>query len=441
MSACLSAAVPSGGDEAGVVILGNGAAGVAAAARLRARDGRRPITLVSGECDYHYSRPALMYVFMGHMRFADTKPYPDECWDSARIARVRGWVVRIDAARKRLHFADGRELTYDQLVLATGSRPNRFGWPGQDLPGVQGFYSLQDLALLEENLAGCRRAVIVGGGLIGIELAEMLHSRGVAVTFLVRETSYWNNIIPEEESRMIGRVIRDRGLGLVLETHLKEIVDDGTGRARAVITEFGERIECQVVGLTAGVAPNLSALDGSGIPTRRGVLVDASFRTRVPDVYAVGDCAEIVPDGGESGFVEQLWYTARAQGEVLGEILAGDARRYERGVFFNSAKFFHLEYQTYGTVPPNLPGGGSLYWESPDHEQAVRIVHAEGAVIGVNVMGVRYRHRICERWIAERRPVADVVARLSEAGFDPEFSRRHAAAAANAFRAQLAGVP
>ena len=420
-----------------VAILGNGIAGITTARELRKRRPDCRITVISGESDHPYSRPALMYVFMGHMRYEHTKPWEDGFWKKNRIDLVRAWVTRIDVERKVLELDRGAGIAWDELVIATGSRSNRFGWPGQDLAGVQGLYSLQDLELLEENVAGARRAVIVGGGLIGIELAEMLHSRGVAVTFLVREPSYWGNILPLEESQLVNDVIRREGMDLRLSTQLKEIVDDGRGRACAVITDRGERIECQLVGLTAGVSPNLELVRGCGVETARGVIVDDSFRTNVPHVHAAGDCAEIRTGAGPNR-VEQLWYTGRMHGEVLGRVLAGEEARYDRGVWFNSAKFLDLEYQTYGCVNLDVPGEKNLFWRSSDGLHAFRIVYTEESVIGFNALGIRYRHRTCERWIREKRSVEYVLANLPEANFDPEFFARHEPGMVRAWKEQLA---
>ena len=420
-----------------VAIIGNGIAGITAARELRKRQPGARITVVSGESDHHYSRPALMYVFMGHMRYEHTKPYEDSFWRKNRIELVRAWVTRIDPAKKTLELDRGSPIAWDRLVIATGSRPNRFGWPGQDLEGVQGLYSLQDLELLERNAAGARRAVIVGGGLIGIELAEMLHTRGVAVTILVRESTYWGSILPAEESELVNRVIRREGLDLRLSTQLREVVDDGKGRACAVITDRGERIDCQVVGLTAGVSPNVSVCAGSPVDVGRGVLVDRSFRTSVPDVYAAGDCAEIRMEGGKNR-IEQLWYTGRIHGEVLGRVLAGEDVAYDRGIWFNSAKFLDLEYQTYGLVRTNVPGEKSLYWQADDGLHAMRVVYTDESVVGFDTLGIRYRHRTCERWIQEKRRVEHVLENLPEANFDPEFFRRYERDMVRAWKGQLA---
>ncbi|MFO1527267.1 MAG: FAD-dependent oxidoreductase, partial [Turneriella sp.] len=169
-----------------LVIIGNGITGVSCALEVR-RQADCKITLISDEGEYFFSRPALMYVFMRQMQLKDTQPYEKSFWKKKKIELKRGTVTRIESSARLLHFSDRSTISYDRLVIATGSEPNKFGWPGQNLPGVQGFYSLQDLSSLERDVADVRHAVIVGGGLIGVEVAEMLHARGIAVTFLVRE--------------------------------------------------------------------------------------------------------------------------------------------------------------------------------------------------------------------------------------------------------------
>ncbi len=120
------------------VIVGNGVTGVSAAQRLRELQPDWKISLISGESRHHYSRPALMYIYMGHMRYEDTKPYPDDYWERMRLELVRDWVVGIDVETRHLQLHRGGAMPYDRLLLATGSKPNRFGWKGQDLEGVQG---------------------------------------------------------------------------------------------------------------------------------------------------------------------------------------------------------------------------------------------------------------------------------------------------------------
>ena len=115
------------------VIIGNGVTGITAARHLRTIEPTWRITVVSGESTHHYSRPALMYVFMGHMRYADTKPFDDGLWKRERIELVRDWVTGIDIEQRSLTMHRGGGIEYDKLLLATGSKSNKFGWPGQDL--------------------------------------------------------------------------------------------------------------------------------------------------------------------------------------------------------------------------------------------------------------------------------------------------------------------
>jgi NAD(P)H-nitrite reductase large subunit len=406
-----------------VVIIGNGVAGVTAARHVR-KLADHAIIIISAESDHFYSRTALMYIYMGHMTYEHTKPYEDGFWEKNRIGLVRGFVETIETDAKRLRLADGRTIGYDVLIVATGSKSNKFGWPGENLDGVGGLYNLGDLESMERNTKGVDRAVVVGGGLIGVETAEMLRSRNIHVTLLAREKTYFNNVLPSEEGVILGRHIREHGVDLRLETELREIVDDGAGRVAGVVTSRGEHIPCGFVALTVGVTPNIGVVKGSPIETARGVLVNEYFETNVPDVYAVGDCAEFREPQPDHPRVEQLWYTGKMHGEVVARTICGARTAYRRGVWFNSAKFFDIEYQTYGFVWPSLrEGEETLLWERPDGHACIRINYAAAGrrVLGFNLLGVRYRHAVCERWIAEGATIEHVLENLGAANFDPEF--------------------
>lgn len=296
-----------------------------------------------------------MYIYMGHMKFEHTKPYEDWFWKKNRINLVHAHVDNIDFEKKQCWLNNKERISYDKLVIASGSKPNNIGISFQKIKGAQGLYSMQDLELMEQNTKGISRAVIVGGGLIGIEMAEMLHSRGIHVTFLVMEKSYWNNVLPWEESQMITRHIRHHGIEVKLETQLFNILQDDRGRVRAVVTDQDEEIPCEFLGVTAGVSPNVDFIRNSDVDTSRGILVNEYFETSAMDVYAAGDCAEFRNPVPGQMRIEQLWYTGKMQGEVLAQNLLGNRTAYNRGIWFNSAKFLNVEYQTYGQVPAVFP--------------------------------------------------------------------------------------
>lgn len=411
---------------ADLVIIGNGVAGTTVARHVR-KHSDRDITIISSESRHFYSRPALMYLYMGHMKYENIKPYEDWFWEKNRLDLIFDYVQQIDTENKKLTLVNTADLHYNQLVLATGSRSNYFGWPGQNLQGVQGLYSLQDLELMEANTREAREAVIIGGGLIGIEMAEMLLTRGIKVTFLVRENRYWGNVLRREEGELVGRHAREHHVDLRLATELDAILGDDQGRVRAVRTKAGEEISCQFVGLTAGVHPNIDLVRDSAIAHGRGIRVNTHLETSVPDVFACGDCAEIVADGAARGRVEPLWYTGKMQAETLAQTLVGKRTEYDRGVWFNSAKFFDIEYHTYGFVAAEpRDGEETFYWEHPSGKQCMRLVYnrEDGVLIGMNSFGIRYRHRVFARWLAEKRGVDYVLTHLDEANFDPEFFKR-----------------
>ena len=401
------------------MIIGNGITGITAARFIRKLSDAQ-ITVIASETDHFYARTALMYIYMGHMRYRDTKPYEDHFWEKNRIHLERGYVTEVDTSEKVVSFGHDRTVRYDKLLLATGSKSNRFGWPGQDLPGVQGLYGMDDLALMERNTKGIDRGVVVGGGLIGVEMAEMLHARGIPVTFLVREASYMDYLLPEAESEMVNREIRRHHVDLRLSTELVSIL--GRNRVEQVNTSAGDTVPCQFVGLTAGVHPNTDLAKASGVACNRGILVNEYFETSASDVYAAGDCAEFERNGIGSRRIEQLWYTGRAHGRTVAFTLCARRTPYRRGVFFNSAKFFTIEYQTYGDVPAHpVPGIESRLVQ--EGNRLIRICYnsQSGAVTGFNAMGVRLRQDRCEAWIQAGTDVDTVVRTMRKARFDTEF--------------------
>ncbi|MCC5815438.1 MAG: FAD-dependent oxidoreductase [Leptospira sp.] len=377
------------------------------------------------------------------MRFQDTKPYEDWFWEKNRIELIHDKVLLVNPSKNVLTLEKVGLMEYDELILATGSKSNRFGWKGQDLPGVQGFYSFQDLELLEENSKNIKQAVIVGGGLIGVEVAEMLLTRNIAVTFLVREKGFWDIVLPEEESKMIGREIQDHGVKLLLEKNLKEIQSGANGLVNKVLTEDGLEIDCQMVALTVGVTPNVDFLKNTGIEVDRGVLVDSTHKTNISNIYAIGDCAQFREALPGRRPIEQVWYTGKLQAESLANVLTSDPALYKPGTWFNSAKFFTIEYQVYGDVP-NLPPENiqSFYWEDDSGKICFRLNYEKDSqkVTGIHGFGMRLRQDVCIQWIESARLVKDVIANLAESLFDPEFYKKNTKKIQNKFNESLGAL-
>ncbi len=408
-----------------VVIIGNGIAGITAARHIR-RISDKKITVISSENKYFFSRTALMYVYMGHMKWEHLEPYEDWFWEKNRIKLKEARVEKIIVPSKTLILTGGEKISFDKLILATGSVPRKLDWEGQNLQGVQGLVSKQDLELLEVNTKNCRHATIVGGGLIGIELAEMLHTRKIPVTMLIREEAFWRNVLPKQDAELISRHIESHGIKLLFDTELDSIL--GEQKAEAVRTKSGDEIKTDLVGLTIGVQPNITFLKDSEIETDTGILVDPFFQTNMENIYAIGDCAQHREPAAGRKPIEAVWYTARMMGETVAQTICGNPYKYNPGNWFNSAKFFEIEYQTYGQVSADPPSNEQhLHWQHCDGKKAVTLAFDIGSsqFLGINCFGIRMRHEVFDRWLSEDRPIEHVLKHFGEANFDPEFYERH----------------
>ncbi|MDG1332019.1 MAG: FAD/NAD(P)-binding oxidoreductase [Crocinitomicaceae bacterium] len=444
-----------------IIIIGNGISGVTAARNIRKKSDE-PITIISAESKYFFSRTALMYVYMGHMKFEHTEPYEPHFWEKNRINLKQTYVESIDTDKKTLSCSGGEELQYSKLVLATGSKPNKFGWKGQDANRVQGLYSKQDLESMEVNTEGIKSAVVVGGGLIGIEMAEMLLTRQIEVHFLVREKTFWSGVLPEQDSKFIMKHFENHhGLHMHYGEELDEIhvgeydnrkskkggsasldtdvVYESTG-AVGITTKSGQKIDCQFVGLTAGVSPNIDFIKNSKIDTNRGILVNRYLETSVEDVYAIGDCAEFTEPVPGRRPIEQVWYTGKFMGETLAHTITGNRVKYEPGYWFNSAKFFDIEYQTYGDVRSKLQEGEAEFiYQHPKEDVLLHFVFdaTSHRFIGINNFGVRLRHLVFNEWLTKEATIEEVLQDLKSANFDPEFYATYESDIVNQFNSQF----
>ena len=423
------------------LIIGNGVAGIEAAIALRRRDPQAKISLLSKEHDHFYARTSLMYILCGQLSLKDTEPYGRDLYQRMRFDRLSGQAAQV--AAREVVLSDGRRIGFDRLLIAAGSRARPAPWPGSAGPGVHAFVTLQDLARLEAEVRPGARAVVVGGGLIGVEVAEALLSRGMRVTFVIREPWYFPVALDAREAEVVAEHVRHHKVDVRLGQAVREVlrVESGpdSGKLRGVRlgaadnSGASENVPADLLVCAIGVIPDTDFLQKSPVQLgpSGGVVVDAGLRA-APDIWAAGDCAEVAWIDG-SRRPEQLWYTARDQGRVAGAAMAGEEISYRRTCWYNSAKFFDIEYTTAGFVPPaNDPPRPDLHTWFRAHAGTTQRVLAKGEspdpaklrVVGFNCLGSRWDHEVFLRWIQERRSLADVVARMAEAQFDEEFTRQ-----------------
>ncbi len=274
------------------VIVGAGPAGVTAAEALRRIDPKGSITVVGDEPEPPYSRMAIPYLLTGRIEEQGThlRKAPDYFAEQA-IQIVRGRVTRVMPEERAVQLEEGSTMGFDRLLIATGSRPLMPRVPGGDLPGVYPCWTLADARQIAARTSRGRRVVLIGAGFIGSIILEALAMQGAALTVL----EMGDRMVPRMMNAQAGNLIRSwceaRGVEVRVSTQVEEIQDLGNDKLRVVMSD-GQPIEADLVIAAVGVRPNVEFLQGSGVETRTGVVVDGSLQSSLPGVYAAGDVAE-----------------------------------------------------------------------------------------------------------------------------------------------------
>jgi NADPH-dependent 2,4-dienoyl-CoA reductase/sulfur reductase-like enzyme len=368
------------------VIIGNGMTGVTAARNIRRLDADARITIITDESFPFYSRPGLMYHMMGILKEWDLRLAKNDDFYHQIGAEIKyASAVRIANDWDAVELEFGETIAFDRLLLATGSVSRSLGVPGCDLPGSHFMYSLTDAKRIMDETHKGMKAVVVGGGLLGAELAEVWRHAGLSVTFLVLEPWYFPKALSEQQGRIIESEIRRHGCDLHLQEEVGEI--RGGERISHVITKSGKEFSADILGITIGVTPNMGLAKASGLETGRGILVDPYFRTSRGNVFAGGDCAEIKFPASERTTLEQLWYSADRQGQVVARNMCGDLKPYDPGPFYNSARFFDLDYVSVGAGRYQGDNQEDETVVSGNGRAARRFVHRNGIVTGITTVG------------------------------------------------------
>ncbi len=277
------------------IILGNGPAGVVAAETLRRVAPADEILLVGNEDEPPYSRMAIPYLLEGNID--ETGTYLRKTADhfaSLRITQRRGRVVAVNTEKQTILFEDGQFEGYDRLLIATGSHPVRPPIPGIDLPQAQTCWTLEDARAIARLAQPGSRVLQLGAGFIGCIIMEALVKRGVHLTVVEMGDRMVPRMMTPEAGGMIKRWVEKQGVNVVTKAGVDRI-EKGQNSPLTVTLTTGDQLECDLLIVAAGVAPNVAFLEGTAVHVAKGILVDATMQTSVPGIYAAGDVAE-APD-------------------------------------------------------------------------------------------------------------------------------------------------
>lgn len=298
-----------------LVVIGNGMAGARAIEHVLAlAPGEFAITVFGAEPHGTYNRVLLSPVLAGETRFADIVTH-DHVWYAAHgIELIAGEaVVAIDRAARTVHGEHGSARSYDVLLLATGSDPAMLSIPGAGLPGVLGFRGIADVEAMRVACHDGGRAVVIGGGLLGLEAANGLSRNGMAVTVVRLMPSLLERQLDPVSAGLLNSAVQARGITVLTAASTRAVLGDD--RVRGVLLADGRSIPADLVVMAAGVRPNIALAQVYGLACGRGVRVDAGMRTSDPSVFAIGECAEY--RGEVVGLVAPIWDMARVAAERI----------------------------------------------------------------------------------------------------------------------------
>jgi NADPH-dependent 2,4-dienoyl-CoA reductase/sulfur reductase-like enzyme/nitrite reductase/ring-hydroxylating ferredoxin subunit len=327
-----------------VVIVGAGAAGGAAAEMLRRQGYSGPITLIGRDESLPYDRPNLSKDYLAGNAPEEWIPLrPDDFYREQKIDTITGIEVRaIDTKNSQVTLSDGRSLGYGALLLATGADPVRLEIPGHDLSHVFYLRTLADSRRIIEKAKNSKRAVVIGDGFIGLEVAWSLRERKLEVAVVGKHS------VPLE--RVLGREFGN----LVLETHKANGVKFLLGRSvskideRSVQLDDGTKLDCDFVIAGIGVRPNTALAESAGIGTQDGVLVNKFLETNIPGIFAAGDIARW-PDPRAGLIRVEHWVVAQRQGQTAARNILGAREPFVVPPFFWSNHFdVHIHYVGHG---------------------------------------------------------------------------------------------
>ena len=314
-----------------LLVIGGGMAAFKLVDELVAQcPGRFEIIVAAKEPHLPYNRVLLSSLLAGEVQHADVELKPADWYAEHGVEALKGAEVSaIRPMRQEVVLATGALLPYDRVVLATGSKAIRLPVPGHMLPGVLTFRGLEDTSTLERATPGSG-AVVIGGGLLGVEAACGLAKRGVAVTLIHLMPRLMERQLDDRAAALLAIALEKRGIEVVLEAQTAAI--EGSGKVERVLLKDGRAFPADLVVMTAGVRPETSLAESSGIDTGRGIKVDDKLETNWPGVYAIGECIE--HRGCCYGLVEPVYDHAK----VLARYLSGRPARYEGSTPASSLK-------------------------------------------------------------------------------------------------------
>jgi NAD(P)H-nitrite reductase large subunit len=370
------------------IIIGSGPAGVVAAETIRRHDPKASVMLIGDEPEPPYSRMAIPYLLIDRIGEAGTYLRKSEdYYDDHRIDVRVGRVGSVDGNARTVRLDNGESLSFDRLLIATGSRPVQPPIDGMDLPGVHPCWTLEDARHIMARARPGSSVVLMGAGFIGCIILEALAGRGVNLTVVEMENRMVPRMMNDRSGGLIKRWCEQKGVNVLTSTRVEGIAR-GEGERLDVSLANGDRLQADLVISATGVRANTEFLDGSGIACDQGVLVDHRLRTSVADVYAAGDVAQ-GKDFSSGGYsVQAIQPTAVEHGRIAAVNMVDGQEIVHRGSLnMNVLDTMGLVSSSFGAWD-GVDGGDSAELSDPDGFRYLNLQFRDDVLVGANSLGL-----------------------------------------------------
>ena len=384
------------------VIIGSGVAGISAIEAIRSIDSASPITLIGDDPYGFYSRPGLAYYLTGELH--DKALFLRTADDLRKLdfRYIQGRATKILRAEHILELDKQPSVSFERLLIAVGAQAIPLEIPGTDLDGVFKLDHMSDAKLILKQARRGKTAVVVGGGITALELAEGLLSHGMKVHYLLRGDRYWSNVLDEQESKIIQNRLQEEGVVLHHHAEVIEVICRN-GKASAIRLLNGQKLVCDLVAYAIGIRPRVELAKQARLAIDRGILVNEYLQTNDPSIFAAGDVAQAYDPMTGRSILDSLWTPARQQGYSAGLNMARKKTVYLKAPAFNVTRLAGLTTTIIGTVgrgqDDDLVGiarGDSETWRQlPDcivaqagfEVNRLRLLVGEKTLLGAIVMG------------------------------------------------------
>lgn len=407
-----------GGNGVDYLIIGNGGAGLTAARTLRSVDPEANITIVDEENHPCYYRMRLPDYICGWKDRDSVFFVREGFYQEKNISFLGGRrvaAVRLD--QRLVELEDGEAVGYDRLLISSGARPRLLTVPGSQLDGVVYLRTLDQADDIIRRGRESSQGVVLGGGLLGVELARCFNELGLKTHYLIREDRFWPQMLDVNGSALVEEVLAEKGILLRKEEGIQEIAGSGV-KVSSVLTTSGEHIPVDLVGVAIGVVSNVEFLEGSGLEVRQGVLVDDRLRTNVEGVYAAGDVAQAYdPVLGEHRVVTS-WLNALRQGETAARNMAGDDVALGGVVPFNVIVIYGLPVASVGADESSSPGAEVIRVHLPEERIYRKFLLKDGVLVGANLVGSTADAHALETLIRKQVDVSRFKDKMARREFD-----------------------